>query len=160
SAAMRVLAVADEPGVLSLLENACRNAGVTCVGASSSENALASLREWGPGYFAIVLIDAALLAVSCWECWKLLRQVDPDLSGVFLINLERGEAEGALDLGAEDYIVKPASLQDLTAKLKYLRSHDEKPHAVRFGRLRFNLGPDSTYLDGKPLDLTHHESRI
>jgi len=157
---MRVLAVADEPGVLGLFERACREAGMTCIGVSSAGEAVSSLREWGPGDFTIALLDMALLVVSGRECWKLLRQIDPDLIGVFLINPEGSEREHALALGAEDYILRPPSLEDLSARLKAIRDRYGKPHAVRVGRLRFDLAPDSTYVDGKRINLTHYESRI
>jgi DNA-binding response OmpR family regulator len=158
---MRVLAVADELGVLGLIEMACREAGMSCVGATSAAESLSCLRECGPGYFAVALLDAAMLVVVGWEWCRLLLQIDPDLELVFLVNMETpGELDQCLAFGVEDYIVKPLSLEALVPRLKLARRRHERPHAIQIGVLRFDLVQHAAFVQGQRLDITDREFSI
>src|ERR1043165_8094766 len=75
---MRVLAVADELGVLRLIEAGCQEAGMACMGLNSTAESIACLRAYGPGWFAVALLDAAMLFLTGWEYCRVLRQLDPD----------------------------------------------------------------------------------
>jgi DNA-binding response OmpR family regulator len=158
---MRVLAVADELGVLRLIESACREAGMPCIGVSSAVESLSCLRDGGPGYFAVALLDAAMLDVTAWECCRLLRQIDPDLELVLLVEMEvPDELAQVLALGAEDYIVKPLNRDVLLARLKLARQRHERPHVIEIGVLRFDLVQHSVFVRGRRLNATDRESSI
>jgi two-component system alkaline phosphatase synthesis response regulator PhoP len=158
---MRVLAVADELGVLRLIEAACQEAGMACVGVSSAAEGISCLREWGPGYFAVALLDAAMLVLTGVEYCRRLRQLDPDLELIFLINPDMpGELDQVLAVDADDYIAKPLSAGRLVAKLKFLRRRHQRPHAVEIGVLRFDFVEHAVFVEGKRRDLTERESSI
>jgi DNA-binding response OmpR family regulator len=158
---MRVLAVDDELGFLRLIDHACKEAGMTCTGASSAGEAVNCVREAGPGYFDAVLLDVGMPEVDGWECCTLLRQVDPQIPVVFLTTLENGnEADRGLTLGAEDIIAKPTSFGILVGRLKYFRDRHERTRSIRAGRLRLNLVRHSMELDGKPIELTLQEFKV
>jgi len=158
---MRVLAVADETGVLRLIETACRQAGMGCTGVSSVAEGVSCLREWGPGYFAIALLDAAMLFLSGLEYCRLYCQLDPDLELIFLVRVEfPQELDLVFALGAEDFIVKPIDPGVLFARLKLARQRHERPHVVEKGVLRIDLVRHAVFVEGKRIDLTEMETSI
>lgn len=158
---MRILAVDDDPGFLRTIERACREAGITCIGAQSAEEAVGCARESGPGQFDVVLLDVHMPGIDGWDCCSMLRKIDPQLAVVFLTDLSSPtEADQGLALGAEDIIIKPTTLDALAARLKYLRGRHERPHSIRVGTLRFNLVQHSAEICGRPIDLTHQEFRL
>ena len=158
---MRVLAVADELGVLRLIEAACQEAGMACMGVTSTSESIACLRECGPGCFAVALLDTAMLILAGWEYCRVLRQLDPDLELVLLVEMELpSELDQVLTLGAEDYIVKPLIRDVLVAKLKLARQRHERPHVVEIGVLRFDFVHHALFVVGKRVEATDRESSI
>ncbi|MEN8837162.1 MAG: response regulator [Celeribacter marinus] len=68
----------------------------------------------------------------------------------------------ALDLGADDYLVKPFDQRELEARLRALvrREAEQKSDAVTLGPLAFSPAALSATLDGAPLDLTRREATL
>jgi len=65
----------------------------------------------------------------------------------------------ALDLGADDYLVKPFDHRELVARLRALhrREAEQKSDEIRLGALSFSPGAMEARLEGVPLDLTRRE---
>ena len=68
----------------------------------------------------------------------------------------------ALDLGADDYLVKPFDQRELEARLRALvrREAEQKSDAVTLGPLAFSPAALSATLNGAPLDLTRREATL
>ncbi|KGQ21479.2 response regulator transcription factor [Thermus filiformis] len=64
-----------------------------------------------------------------------------------------------LDLGGDDYLVKPFALEELLARVRALlrRSAKARESLLTFGRLRLDLAERAAYLDGVRVDLTLRE---
>ncbi len=67
-----------------------------------------------------------------------------------------------LDLGADDYIVKPYDLREFTARVRALlrRVEGERATVLRFGRLTYDRAKRQATLDGAGLDLTRRELQL
>jgi len=67
-----------------------------------------------------------------------------------------------LDLGADDYLVKPFELAELEARVRALfrRTVTERNTLISFGHLEFNQNTKECYLQGEPLELTPRELSV
>lgn len=99
----------------------------------------------------------------------------PDLDGLDLIKMIRSVAEipvlvltaredeqtvlNAFDGGADDYVVKPVSGPQLSARIAALlrRSNKQKSEILKIGDLEVHLGPRKVFLEGEQLELTAKE---
>ncbi|HTN74361.1 MAG TPA: response regulator transcription factor [Pirellulaceae bacterium] len=112
---MRILIIEDEPDLLDLLAKTLRAAGYAVDLASDGEAGLIKAQSWS--YDAIVL-DLMLPKLSGWELLKTLRQT----SAISVLILTARDAVpdrvSGLDLGADDYLIKPFESSELLARLR------------------------------------------
>ena len=120
--AQSVLVVDDEPNIRLSLEFLMRKAGFAVRSAADGEEALAAIAEAPPD---LVLLDVTMPRKSGYEVCEAVR-ADPALAGVRILMLTaRGrdiEREKGLAMGADDYVTKPFSTQDVLARVKALLS--------------------------------------
>ncbi len=110
-----VLVVDDEPQIIDLAELYLRNEGFEVRRASSGTEALASLREAPPD---LVILDIMLPGVDGWE---ITRQIRNESSLPIIMLTARGDPIDrvvGLELGADDYVVKPFHGRELVARVK------------------------------------------
>ena len=114
--AKRVLIAEDEPSIVTSLEFLMRKAGFETRAAADGEEALLLLGTFRPH---LVLLDIMLPRRSGLDLCRLIR-ADPALSGtrVLMLTAKGGqrEVERGLAAGADDYITKPFSTQDLVER--------------------------------------------
>src|SRR4051794_12812503 len=136
---MRVLVVEDEAKMAQLLRRGLGEAGFAVDLAERGEDALWMAKA--TPYDAIVL-DVMLPGIDGLETCRSLREQDI-WSPVMMLTAkgEIGDRVAGLDGGADDYVIKPFSFSELTARLRALirRRPSERPVVVEAGGLR--LGP-------------------
>lgn len=114
----RVLVIEDEDNVALALEYVIRREGYDFLRVSDGAEAAAVLLEQRPD---IVLLDVMLPNVSGYEICDMLRRT-PELRDTrVIIMTARGstlQRDRALSVGADDFLPKPFSLEDLRSKLK------------------------------------------
>jgi two-component system alkaline phosphatase synthesis response regulator PhoP len=115
----RILVVEDEQDIAALIKHTLERSGNAEVNlAYSGDTALRAVRELSPD---VVILDLNLPVLSGIEVCRLLR-ARPETADVGIISLtaRTGEADrvGGLDLGADDYITKPFSLGELSARVR------------------------------------------
>src|SRR5258708_15646329 len=135
---MRVLVVDDEAKLATLLQRRLRREGIGVDVAGSGEGALA--RGTATAYDAIVL-DLMLPGVDGFEPCRRLR--DEGVWSPTLMLTARNDVEDrvrGLDSGADDYLTKPFSLQELLARLRALtrRGSHPRPTVLEVGDLRLD----------------------
>jgi len=157
----KILIVEDETDIQELLRFNLMKAGfeISCV--DSGEEAIPEMRNYQPD---LVLLDLMLPGISGLEVCRQVRN-DPHLAQTPIIIVSaRGEEHDivtGLDMGAEDYIVKPFSLKILQARVRRLlnRHAPEKENdrmLVHLG-LEMDLNRHEVRSSGKKLDLTSSE---
>ena len=149
----KILIVDDERMLVETIEFNLQKAGFETVVAFDGESALAQARTHGPD---LVVLDLMLPKISGWEVCRALRQ-DPDyrLSGPILMLTARGEESDkviGLELGADDYMVKPFGMRELVARVRALLRRTESTLAEE-GNVALKVGPVL-------LDSSRHEVRV
>jgi two-component system OmpR family response regulator len=154
---MRVLVVDDEVKLASLLQRQLRRHGVGVDVAVTGEAAVE--RATATDYDAIVL-DLMLPGVDGFETCRRLRA-----EGVWsptLMLTARDAVEDrirGLDSGADDYLIKPFSLEELLARLRALtrRGAPPRPTVLRVGDLRLDPASRRAWRGDTELSLTTRE---
>jgi DNA-binding response OmpR family regulator len=110
-----ILVVDDEPGILRLLKLELEEQGFHVATASSGEEALAVTEEQRPD---IVLLDIMMPEVGGLEVMRRLRERSD--APVILVTAKDSDADKVrgLELGADDYVVKPFSAEELGARIR------------------------------------------
>ncbi len=125
----KILIVDDEKDILDLLEFNLQNEGYNTVTASDGEQALLTAKAENPD---LIILDIMLPGKDGWEVLKELRK-DPQTLDIPVIFLTAKDSEIdevlGLELGADDYIVKPISIRKLLARIKKVlkRSKTKQP---------------------------------
>ncbi|RUQ32130.1 MAG: response regulator [Candidatus Competibacteraceae bacterium] len=116
----KILVVDDEPNIVLSLEFLMRQAGFQVRTASDGEAALAAVAAETPD---LVLLDVMMPRKNGYEVCQAIR-ANPDCKGVRIIMLtakgREVEREKGLALGADDYITKPFSTQEVVERVREL----------------------------------------
>jgi DNA-binding response OmpR family regulator len=118
--AKRVLIAEDEPSILASLEFLMRQSGFDTRSATDGEEALALAATFRPH---LLVLDIMLPRRSGLEVCRLVR-ADAALAAtrVLMLTAKGGQrdVERGLEAGADDYVTKPFSTQDLVARARAL----------------------------------------
>jgi DNA-binding response OmpR family regulator len=158
----RILVVDDDQEITKLLEKFLSNEGYQVAVASNGAGALAAASASEP---ELVLLDIVLGSEDGREVLRELRLIS-DVPVIFLTGrgLETERIAG-LKLGADDYIVKPFSLGEVSARIETVlrrsgvntRQHQIEAPDISFGDLQINENTHEVRLAGELLDLTSKE---
>ncbi|MGA2295272.1 MAG: response regulator transcription factor [Acidimicrobiales bacterium] len=158
----RILIVEDDQEIIKLLEKFLEGDGYEVTVAADLAGALMATSSLSPD---LVLLDIVLGAEDGRDVLREMRLIS-DVPIIFLTG--RGlEAEriAGLKLGADDYIVKPFSLGEVSARIESvlrrsgvnLAQHQIDAPTMRFGELQINESTHEVKLDGTLLELTSKE---
>lgn len=154
---MRVLVVEDEPKLALLLARGLREEGYAVDLAHNGADAVGAASA--TGYDAIVL-DVMLPGMGGLEVCRALRARGA-WSPILLLTARDAVEDrvAGLDAGADDYLVKPFSFAELSARLRALirRGDSERPTVLRVGDLELNPATRRVTRDGTPIDLSPKE---
>jgi two-component system phosphate regulon response regulator PhoB len=159
----RVLVIEDEPDLADLLAYNLGAEGHQVTLVRTGAAALAKAREQPP---ELVLLDLMLPDISGAEVARLLRAQDPTRRTPIIIVTARGEEADrirGLELGADDYVVKPFSVKELLLRVKVvLRRHDAPagPPKLELGAIMLDEARHEVKVAGAPVVLTALEFRL
>ncbi len=153
-----VLAVDDEVGVLRLIRLELTAQGFRVKTATNGEDALRIVEEDHPD---IVLLDILMAEMSGLEVLTRLRQTS-NIPVIFLTAMGRDiEKVRGLDLGADDYLVKPFNPEELSARvravLRRTRGHPATANVIRAEGIEIDLDRRIVRKDTKSVQLTRTE---
>jgi two-component system phosphate regulon response regulator PhoB len=161
----RILVVDDEPDITGLVAYHLARAGYRVSTATNGRDALKSAREERPD---VVVLDLMLPGISGYEVLQELRKrKETSEVGIILLTARREEADRikGLSLGADDYLTKPFSPQELTlrvaAVLRRLASPPVSSGSVLVeGPLTIDRSAHQVTLNGKEVTLTATEYKL
>src|SRR5713226_5304106 len=135
SAGQRILVVDDEPDITGLLAYHLAKAGFRVITAANGSEALKSAREQRPD---LVVLDLMLPGLSGYDVLgELRRREDTREVGVIVLTARKDERDRikGLSLGADDYLAKPFSPQELVLRVGAILRRLAAPPVSAGGRL-------------------------
>jgi two-component system copper resistance phosphate regulon response regulator CusR len=117
--------------------------------------ALAQMKEYD-----LIILDVMLPGISGWDVVKRLRDGGRKTPVLMLTARDAvSDRVMGLQLGADDYLVKPFAFSELLARIQSLlrRGQEIQPDLLRVADLEVNFFSHSAIRSGKRLDLTHKE---
>ena len=154
---MRVLIAEDDQVLADGLMRSLRNAGCTVdqVGTGSEADAALALHE-----FDVVILDLGLPKMHGLEVLRKLRGRGSSVP-VLILTAADGVEERVkgLDYGADDYMAKPFSLQELEARVRALtrRGMGGTSSTIKHGPLVYDQAGRVATIDGKMIELSARE---
>jgi len=160
---VRILVIEDDPAIGKLVRVAFERDGQDVVHAATGTEGLEMTRTWGPD---VVLLDLGLPDMGGLEVTEKIRG-ESDVPIVILTarTLETERVQG-LDLGADDYVVKPFSIPELEARVRAVtrrtRGDVVKPQTGSLTHGDLSIDPDEhrAFRGQEDLPLTKREFEI
>lgn len=157
----KIAVIEDDADLFALLKYNLSKEGFTVVGAQTGRGAADLCRREKPD---LVLLDIMLPDADGLEICKSIRS-QAELTHVPVIFLTARASETdrivGLELGANDYIVKPFFVRELIARIKIqFRGQANAAKLLRAGALELDRSSCEVRLDGSPLTLTATEFRL
>lgn len=161
----RILIVEDERAVARGLEYALRAEGFDVLWADSGQAALAMARRESPH---LLILDIRLPDLSGFDVCRQLRS-EGRRQPIMMLTARDEEVDKVLglELGADDYLVKPFSLRELISRVRALlrRAYGELATAapnqrLAFGPLTLDMERLLVLRNGQPVELTPIEFRL
>jgi DNA-binding response OmpR family regulator len=159
----KILIVDDDPDIAKLLNVTLREAGYNPLTAASAIEGLRTLFNERP---SLILLDVMMAGMDGWEMAARVRE----LSDVPLIMVTAKDSEvdklRGFNLGIDDYVTKPFSLMELTARVEAVLNRAEKARQAStqryyvFGDLVIDLDRRQVMRGDKQIDLTPTEFRL
>jgi two-component system, OmpR family, KDP operon response regulator KdpE len=157
----RALVVEDDPNIVDLIRSNLAVRGFDTVVSTDGSRALQLLDTQAPD---IVLLDLMLPEVDGFELCRQIRE----RSGVAIIvvSARGGERDKvtALNMGADDYMTKPFSIEELLARIaatlrrtRPSAATDTVPQLIVIGELRIDLATEEVFRHGERVHLTPTE---
>ncbi|MDY0391801.1 MAG: response regulator transcription factor [Candidatus Bipolaricaulis sp.] len=151
----RILVVDDDPWVRKLVRGYLEQAGFAVTVAASGGEALAEFTAHPPD---LVVLDLMLPEMDGLEVARRIRSS----SSVPIIMLTARSTEEdrvlGLELGADDYVVKPFSARELEARVRAVfrraESGPAEPRVAEADGIRLDLERREAWVDGRPVELT------
>ena len=113
---MKVLVVENNPELLKLLSHLLEKEGFSVITAEAGNDAINLHMQRKP---AIICLDIMLDDISGFDVCRQIRKSDPDVQIILITSKSRQvDINAGMQAGANDYIVKPFDLADITARLR------------------------------------------
>ncbi|MGA1978147.1 MAG: response regulator transcription factor [Bacteroidales bacterium] len=159
----RILIVDDEEDLCEILKYNLDNEGFITDVAHSAEEALKKpLTE-----FDLILLDVMMGQMSGFKMAdKLRKELSNNVPVVFLTAKDtENDLLTGFSLGADDYVSKPFSINELTARIKavlkrYLAEENNEKNRIISGSIELDPEGKKLFIEGEPADLTKKEFEI
>ena len=160
-----VLIVEDEKNIVDIIRFNLQRTGYDTLEAYDGEAGLAMAREKKPD---LILLDVMMPKMMGFDVCRALREEGDNVPVIILTAREEEEDKIlGLEIGADDYITKPFSPSELTARVDAIYRRvcmsfikDEQSPVIESGPFTLNLKSRTVTKNGKLIDLTQVEYQI
>ncbi len=152
-----ILIVDDEPQIRRVMRTTLSSNGYSVIEARSGEEALEIMRKERP---ELVLLDVNMPGMSGLEVCREIR--DQSEVAIIMLTVRNSEHDKvlALDAGADDYVVKPFSIEELLARIRAALRRTSSPEPVPAyvsSDLEIDFERRKVLVQGRPVRLTPKE---
>ncbi len=158
--AHKILVVDDDPNTAHLVKLYLERDGHTVFVASDGAEAIDMAREKRPD---LIVLDLMLPRVDGLEVCRTLRQESEVAIIMLTARTTDGDKMGGLDVGADDYVTKPFSPGELSARVRAVLRRlpgERGPAELRRGDVVLDFLRKEAFLAGRPLGLTRAEFKL
>ena len=154
----KVLVVDDEPEIVRLVRAYLERAGFAVVTAAEGREALAVFRHERPN---LVVLDLNLPGLDGLDVCREMRRASDVPIIMLTARIEETDRLIGLELGADDYVVKPFSPREIVARVRAVLRRTEgtpvRPEVISAGGVRLDFTRRTASVNDRPLDLTTME---
>ena len=151
----KILIVEDEPGIYTFLKEGLIDEGYDTLVATDGSEALRDFADWKPD---LVLLDWMLPTMDGIEVCRSIRETDVTTPVLFLTAKDGVEDTiKGLRTGANDYIKKPFSFEELVERIKIHFRNRQQDDILRLGDITVNLTTHQVQAHDKDVQLTGRE---
>ena len=157
-----ILIVEDDAGIQMILRDALTSQGYQVTTADDGRKGLELAKELKP---ALIILDVMLPLMDGFEVCRKIRK-EGIVSPILMLTVKDEELDKVLglELGADDYVTKPFSLKELTARIKALlrrvEDYQEEMSVYRFGDVELDFQKYESRKAGQDLGLSPLELKI
>jgi two-component system copper resistance phosphate regulon response regulator CusR len=154
---MHILIVDDDAELRAHIRNGLAERGIHCSEAVDGEQALRALAERKSG-FDLILLDVMLPARSGWDLLQAIRSAGHETPVIFVSALDAVEERvKGLQLGADDYVVKPFALDELVARIETVLRRYAALVPVGMGDIKLDIARRRVTVAGNLVEVSPRE---
>ncbi len=159
----KLLIVDDDPNICEVLRLYLENEGYKVKTASDGAEGISAFKIYEPD---LVLLDIMMPKKDGWQVCREIREISAKPVIMITAKGEVFDKVLGLELGADDFIVKPFDMKELSARIKaVLRRYTAHGSAadeevVRFENIELSLQKYELKLRGKPIDIPPKELEL
>jgi two-component system OmpR family response regulator len=156
---MRVLVIEDEPHLLGAVAQSLREGGYAVDEAADGEDGLYKATSWE---YDVVVLDLMLPKLDGWALLSALRATHKTPVLILTARDAIADRVRGLDVGADDYLVKPFDLSELIARVRALirRSAGQAVPVLTVGEVAIDTRAKAVSQRGRAVGLTAREYAI
>ena len=160
---LKILIADDDTNICDLLKLYLENEGYEIVTANDGIKALSAFKIYEPD---LVLLDIMMPRKDGWQVCREIREMSSKPVIMITAKGEIFDKVLGLELGADDFIVKPFDMKELSARIKavlrrynaHTKNNDEE--VVRFENIEISLQKYELKLNGKAIDIPPKELEL
>ena len=159
--ARKILVVEDDRNISDLIRMYLEKEGFEVQTVFDGGSAVETFRSWEPD---MVLLDIMLPVMDCWAVCGKIRETSRTPIIMITAKSEVFDRIQGLEMGADDYIVKPFEMKELIARINAVLRRTEIPTDTRkrlvFDKLIIDLDSYELIVDGKKVDTPPKELEL
>jgi DNA-binding response OmpR family regulator len=157
-----ILIADDNEGIVDILKSYVNKEGFTAITASDGEEALLMFKQYSP---ALILLDVMMPKKDGFEICREIRRSSNVPIIMVTARSEDADRIMGLDIGADDYVIKPFSPSEVMARIRAVLRRIDLPEKdqkdiLRYPELEINIADYEVKVHGKLLNLTKKETEI
>ena len=153
----QILLVEDDAKLAQFVKLELSQEGYEVTWAEDGMSGLTSAREKTPD---LIVLDWMLPGMTGLEVCRRLRSTGDKVPVIMMTAKDEiSDRVAGLDAGADDYVVKPFSIEELLARVRahLRRTHEEDPDVLNFADLTLNQGTREVFRNSRSIELTAKE---